>query len=55
MRVFAVLCNNILLISIEIVTFFLFLLKNIYHIYLTFVILRVSACFSKAKTNNKQT
>jgi len=54
MRVFAVLCNKSLLKSIKIVTYFLFLVKNIYHIYFAIVILRFNACFNRAE-NQQQT
>lgn len=54
MRVFAVLCNKSLLKSIKIVTYFLFLVKNIYHIYFAIAILRFNACLAKSKpTTNK--
>ena len=51
MRISAGLCNINLHNCIEIVINFLFLVKNIFYIYLTFVILRLNAFFNKSQTN----
>lgn len=53
MRVFAGLCNNYLRVCVEHFTKFLFLLKNIYDIYVAIDILRISACFVVVKKTNK--
>jgi|GEM_PF-2193880 len=53
MRVFAGFCNKNLRVHEKIVEKFLFLLKNIYHIYLAFDNLRIRACLSDA--DNQQT